>query len=64
MGTEAEVLDSLAGVLGATEEDGVGASGGAESKLIDGEGLAAGSSDAGTGGGGEAESRDGELGEL
>jgi hypothetical protein len=64
VGTEAEVLDGLAGVLGATEEEGVGTSGGADGDLINGEGLAAGLQDAGTGGGGEAESRNGDLGQL
>lgn len=58
------MLDGLTRVLGAAEEERVGASGGAEGKLIDGEGLAAGSHDAGTGSGSEAESCDGELGEF
>lgn len=64
VGTETEMLDGLAGVLGAAEEEGVGAGGRPEGKLIDGEGLAAGGQNAGTGRGGEAEGRDGELGDL
>jgi hypothetical protein len=64
VGTEAEVLDGLTGVLGSTEEEGVGSSGEAGSNLIDGEALAAGLLNAGASRGGEAEGRNGELGEL
>ena len=64
MGTEAEMLERLTGVLGSTEEEGVGSGGETGSDLIDGEGLAAGLDDARAGGGGEAESRNGELGKL
>jgi len=64
VGTEAEVLDGLTGVLGATEQQGVAASRGTESELVEGDGLAAAGLDAGTGGGGEAQSRDGHLGDL
>jgi hypothetical protein len=64
VGTEAEMLDGLTGVLGSTEEEGVGSSGEAGGDLIHGEALAAGLLDAGTGRGGEAHSRNGELGEL
>ena len=63
VGTEAEMLDSLAGVLGATEEEGVGTGGLLESELIESDGLAASGDDAGTGGGGEAQSGDGHLGD-
>lgn len=63
VGTEAEVLDGLTGVLGATEEEGVGTGGLLQSQLVEGDGLAAGSGDAGTGGGGEAQSGDGGLGD-
>lgn len=63
VGTEAEVLEGLTGVLGATEEEGVGTGGLLQSQLVKGNGLAAGSSDAGTGGGGEAESGNGGLGD-
>jgi hypothetical protein len=64
VGTEAEMLEGLTGVLGSTEEDGVGSSGEAGSDLIDGEALTTSLLDAGTSGGGEAESRNGELGDL
>ena len=64
VGTEAEVLDGLTGVAGATEEDSVGASGEAGSDLIDGQDLAASLLNAGTSRGGETEGRNGELGEF
>lgn len=64
VGTHAEVLDGLTGVLGSTEEEGVGASGEAGSDLVDGEDLTTSLLDAGTGRRSEAESGDGELGEL
>jgi hypothetical protein len=64
VGTEAEVLDGLTGVLGSTEEEGVGSSGEAGSDLIDGEALAAGLLNARTGRRSEAHRGDGELGEL
>jgi len=64
VGAHAEVLDSLTGVLGSTEEEGVGSGGEAGSDLVDGEGLAAGLQDACAGGRGEAERSDGELGEV
>lgn len=63
MGAEAEVLDSLAAVLGATQDQGVATSRGTESKLVQSDGLATGGDDAGAGGRGEAESSDGHLGE-
>lgn len=61
MGAEAEVLDSLAGVLGTTEEKGVGTGGGTESELVEGQALAASLLNASAGGSGEAESGDREL---
>lgn len=64
VGTEAEVLDSLTGVLGATEDQGVASSGGTESKLVQGDSLTTSSEDAGTGGGGESQGSDGHLGAL
>ena len=64
VGSETEMLDGLTGVLGATDEDGVGPSGEAGSDLVDGEALTTGLLDAGAGRGGEAESRNGELGDL
>lgn len=57
-----EVLDGLTGVLGTTEDQSVAASGSTESKLIEGDGLTTGSEDASSGGSGEAEGSDGELG--
>lgn len=62
VGTEAEVLDSLSGVLGAAEEQSVASGGGTEGKLIEGQNLTTGSQDAGTGGSGEAEGSNAELG--
>jgi len=64
VGTETEMLNSLTGVLSSTEEEGVGTGRGPQSKLVDGEALTAGLLNAGASGGGEAESRNGELGEL
>lgn len=61
--THAEVLNSLTGVLGSTEEEGVASGRGAESKLIKGEDLTTGSQDASASGGGEAEGSDAELGD-
>lgn len=58
------MLEGLAGVLGSTEEEGVGTGGGAGGDLVDGQGLAAGLDDACAGRRGEAERSDGELGEL
>ena len=63
MGAEAEVLESLAGVLGAAEEEGVGTSGLLESELVESDGLAAGGLDARAGGAGEAEGSDADLGD-
>lgn len=59
----AKVLDGLTGVLGTTENQSVAASGSTESKLIQGDGLAAGGDNAGTGRGSEAESGNSDLGE-
>lgn len=63
VGTEAEMLDSLTGVLGATEEQGVGAGRGAQSKLVEGEGLTTGLLNASTGSSGEAEGGNRQLGD-
>lgn len=63
VGAETEVLDGLTGVLGAAEQQGVAAGGGAEGKLVEGDGLAAGGSQTGTGGGGESQGGDGHLGD-
>ena len=59
-----KVLDRLASVLGATEEDSVGALGCLEGELVKGEDLAAGVEDAGVCRLGELEGADGELGDL
>jgi hypothetical protein len=64
VGTETEMLDGLTGVLGSTEEESVGSSGGAGSDLIDGEGLTTSLLNACASRGSEAESCNGELGEL
>jgi hypothetical protein len=64
VGAHAEVLDGLTGVLGATEQQGVAASGGTQSELVEGQGLTTSGDNAGTGGGGEAQSSDAQLGDL
>lgn len=64
VGTEAEVLNSLTGVLGATEDQGVASGGSTESKLVQGNGLTASGDNAGAGSGGESQSSDSHLGEL
>jgi hypothetical protein len=64
VGAETEVLDSLTGVLGATEDQGVASGGSAESKLVQGDSLTTGSENTGTGGGGESQGSDGHLGAL
>jgi len=63
VGAHAEVLDSFAGILGATEDQGVAASGGTQGQLVQGDGLTAGGDDASAGGGGESQSGDVGLGE-
>ncbi len=51
----AEVLDSLAGVLGAAQEHGVRALGRSEGQLVEGDAFAASGEDAGASGLGEPE---------
>lgn len=63
VGAEAEVLNSLTGVLGAAEQQGVAAGRGAESQLVEGQCLTTGGKNAGTGGGGKSQSGDGNLGD-
>lgn len=63
VGTHAEVLDSLTGVLGSTQDQSVAASGGAQSKLIQSDGLAASLDDASTSSSGESQSGNVDLGE-
>ena len=64
VGAHAEVLDGLARVPLAAEQDGVRAGGRAHGELIEGEDLAAGLEDALPGSGGEAEGGDRELGDF
>lgn len=64
VGTEAEVLDGLTAVLGATQEQGVGTGGLLKSELVEGQGAAAGGQDARAGGGGEPQGGDLDLGDL
>jgi hypothetical protein len=62
--THAKVLDSLAGVLGATEEESVGTSRSPQGKLVNSENLTTRLFDAGTCGSGDTQSSDGELGKF
>lgn len=64
VGTHAEVADSLTGVLGAAEQQGVGASGLLEGQLVKGLDGAAGGEDASAGSGGETQGSDVHLGDL
>lgn len=64
VGAHVEVLHGLARVLGTAEEDGVAALGRTQGELVEGQALAAGSQDPGTGGLGEAQSGDRQLGQL
>lgn len=64
MGTEAEVLDGLTAVLGATQQQGVGAGGLLKSELVKGQGAAASGENARAGGGGESQGSDLDLGDL
>ena len=64
VGAEAKVLESLTGVLGSAEEEGVGSGGGAGSNLVDGEALTTSLLNASASRGSESESRNRELGEL
>lgn len=63
VGAEAEVLDGLTGLLGAAQEQGVGTRRLLQSKLVQGQGTAAGSGQAGAGRGGEAQGSDLDLGD-
>jgi hypothetical protein len=64
VGTEAEVLHGLTGVLGSTEEEGVGTGRSTESKLVQGQSLTTSLLNASTSSGGEAEGSDRELGNI
>jgi hypothetical protein len=61
MWAKAEMLDSLAGVLWSTEEEGVASSWRSQGQLIQGEDLTTGSQDTGAGSGGEAEGSNAEF---
>jgi hypothetical protein len=61
VGTEAEMLNSLSGILRSSEEEGVGTGGASQCKLIKGEDFTSSSLDSGSGGGGEAKSCDAHL---
>lgn len=58
------MLDGLTGVLGSSEEEGVGAGWRPDGKLVEGQALTAGLYDPGAGGSGEAESCNRQLGDL
>jgi hypothetical protein len=64
VGTHAEVLDGLTGVLGTAEQQGVATGRSAQGELVQGEGLTTGGQDASAGSGGEAESSNAQLGDL
>jgi hypothetical protein len=64
MGAHTEVLDGLTGVLGTAKNDGVGTSGGTESKLIEGKNLTTSLQDASSSSLGETKSSNGELGDF
>lgn len=64
MRTHAEVLEGLAGVLRATEQQGVGAGRSTESKLVESQSLTTGLLNASLGAPGEPQSGDAELGHL
>lgn len=61
VGAEAKVLNSLAGVLGATKEKRVGSSRRTESQLVQSHGLTSSLLNPGSGSSGEAQSSNGQL---
>jgi len=63
-GSVAEVSLCLTGIAGTTQQDGVGALGCLQGKLIKGQALTTSLGDAGTGGLGESKSTDGHLGNI
>ncbi len=63
VGSEAEVLNSLSGVLGSSEKESVASSGSSKGQLIQSQSLTSGSNNASTGSGSESESGDTELGD-
>lgn len=58
------MLDSLSGVLGTSEQEGVASSRSSQSQLVESQDLSTSSNDARTSGGSEAEGRNAELGYL
>jgi len=62
MGSEAEVLNSLSGVLWSSEEKSVASGWSSESQLVQSQDLTSSSNDAGTSRSGEAKGSDAELG--
>jgi hypothetical protein len=62
--SEAEVLDSFSGVLGASEKQGVASSRSPESQLVQSQDLSSSSFNAGTSSSRESESGNTELGNL
>jgi len=62
MGSKAEVLDSLSGILGSSEEEGVASSGGSQCQLIQSQSFSTCSKDARTSGCSESEGSNAELG--
>lgn len=64
VGAHTEVLDSLTGVLWTADQQGVAASGGTQSQLVESQGLATGGENAAAGRSGESQSGDGHLGDL
>jgi len=63
VGSEAEVLNSLSGVLGSSEKECVASSRSSKGQLIQSQSLTSGSNNAGTGSGSESESGYTELGD-
>lgn len=63
VGSEAEVLNSLSGILWSSEEKGVASGRSSQGQLIQSQDLTSSSNDAGTSRGGEAKGGDAELGD-
>lgn len=61
--TETKVLNSLAGILGASDEKGVASRGSPQCQLVEGQDLTTGSQDSGPRSRGEAKSSDAHLGD-
>jgi len=61
--SETKVLNGLTGVFGSPQQDSVGASWGPQGELVESDSLTTGSNNSGTGGCGEPQCRNGELGD-